>query len=162
MVHTSQQNRENSPCYTEKSASRRDMDRKSRDITFRHWPLSTVGFHLKILQLLLKNAMGHSSSHVNVLSASHRHFAPLASTHTVTQMTGGHAEMHPKRDPKHVCRWASPWVHVQRSKNALGLVNFWILLQLHFIHPDQTVTSWHLCYSPHDLRSQLRHHFHII
>lgn len=106
--------------------------------------------------------MGHSSSHVNVLSASHRHFAPLASTHTVTQMTGGHAEMHPKRDPKHVCRWASPWVHVQRSKNALGLVNFWILLQLHFIHPDQTVTSWHLCYSPHDLRSQLRHHFHII
>lgn len=46
MVHTSQQNRENSPCYTEKSASRRDMDRKG--VNYRHYFPSLAFKHCRV------------------------------------------------------------------------------------------------------------------
>lgn len=75
------------------------------------------------------------------------------------------AEMHPKRDPKPSCRWASPWVHtryIQIKELSLGLVDFWILVQFNFIQPAHAETWCKLCYSPCDPHSQLKDHFHII
>lgn len=59
------------------------------DIIFHHWPLNPAGFHLKTSQLSPVSVTGHSLSKPNVLLGHHRHSASVASTHTVTQKTGG-------------------------------------------------------------------------
>lgn len=134
------------------------------DIIFHHWPLSPAGFHLKTLQLSPVNVTGHSLSKANVLLGYHRHSASEASTHTVTQKTGGHKYIL-RETPS--CRRAAPRAHTQYiliKELSLGPENYWILMHLKLIQPAQTQTWGKLCYYSHYMIPilMLKDHFHII
>lgn len=136
VVHASQKSRENSPCYREKSVSRKGLNERHR------FPLLAFK-HCRVARENLA-AVPCECDWPQFLSSNRALRKPqtfcIPGIHPHSDPEDWRAET---RDPKPSRRWASPCVHTQYiliKELTLELVNFGILMELNFIQPAQAET----------------------
>lgn len=139
VIHASQQNRKNSPCYRQKAVSRKGLYQRHHfpSLAFKHCKVSFEN----LVAVTCKCDCPQFISSKRAFRKPRAFCIP--SFHPHSDPEDRRAEMQPKRHPKPSCRQASPRVHTQYiliKGLSLGLVYFWILVQLNFFQPAQTET----------------------